>query len=61
MTKFFSTLFINWFVIMGNVSIKTKLKSQFIYLMDFESRKIFNNIYPGVAEHIDDPWVVKWS
>jgi len=46
---------------MGNVSIKTKLKSQFIYLMDFESPKIFNNIYLGVEEHIDDPWVVKWS
>jgi len=61
MTKFFSTLFINGFVIMGNVSTKTKLKSQFINLMNFKSRKIFNNIYPGVAEHIDDPRVVKWS
>jgi len=61
MTKFLITIFINWFVIMGNVSIKTKLKSQFINLMDFESRKIFNNIYPGVTEHIDDPRVVKWS
>jgi len=46
---------------MGKVSIKTKLKSQFINLMDFESPKIFNNIYLGVEEHIDDPRVVKWS
>jgi len=40
---------------------KTKLKSQFINLKDIELRKIFNNIYTGVAEHIDDPRVVKWS